>query len=218
MSVDVRYLVCGMLLGAAVQCAGFTRREQLRSALAWRSPAGVRTLLYTAGLGMAAAALLCWLAVVDVDLLAIGPLNGSVLAGGVLFGAAMGLCGATPFTFAAGAGGGRLLESLCGLAGCALGAWAAQWVPQRLADGLFPPVYGTLYRLTLKDPWLLGGSFGALACTGVVVCVLALAVRLPEAAPVHIAQEEPPQAAPNTADPDTSPDAGDDHAKEDEPD
>lgn len=178
MTGDLLYPACGVLLGLALQAAGLTRREGLNGALALTSGRQVRRALYALGLGMILMALLCWLAVIDVDQLIIVPLDADVLLGGLIFGLAAGACGAVPLTMAAGVGGGRLTESVCGLAGCAAGAALAGILPQRVAAGLFTPLEGTIFRLTLWDPYLLGGAFLSLACIGLVICVLALFARV----------------------------------------
>lgn len=164
----------GLLFGATLESAGFSCKGRARGLT---SRGGLRTLLMTLGLGMVLTALLCWLAVIDVDRLVISPLTSGVLIGALIFGAAVGLIGGLPCTFFSGLGGGEVLLCLCGVLGCAAGAMLGTLLPDGLADGLFAPMPGTLFRLTLVDPWLLGGEFGALACLGALVCVAALFVR-----------------------------------------
>lgn len=173
-------LICGACLGAALYLGGWARSGAIRGAAGCSRWEAARTWLDTLGWGMALTAALCWLAVIDVDRLRVVPLTANVLAGGALFGVCAGLSGYLPLTSLAGIGAGRLLESLCAALGCVLGAWLGGFIPQDLLAGLFPAVPGTLFRLTLRDPWLLGGSFASLACLGALLCVLSLAFRAPK--------------------------------------
>ena len=184
----------GLLLGMILQRAGLTSHDGGQAAAGFLSRPHARTVLYALGLGMVFNALLCYLAVTDVELLDVRPLDSTLLLSGVLFGAAAGLCGATPATLLAGLGGGRFVESLCGLLGCAAGALLVRLLPVRLLPDLFSPVEGTLFRLTLTDPFLFGGAFASLACAGVLVCVCALLIR-------------PRPASPPAADPPAAPEA-----------
>lgn len=168
----------GLLLGITIQACGFSRREGLDGAVAFRHGAGVRTLLYTIGLGMMLTSVLCWLAVIDVDLLRIHPLHSGVLIGGALCGLAIGISGRTPVTMLCALGGERVLEALCGIAGCVAGAWLAPLLPVDGLQTLFTPVEGTLFRLTLNDPWLLSGGTLAFLCLGVLLCCTALFVPM----------------------------------------
>lgn len=172
-------LVCGVCLGVALTVSGWTTPENLRGAAGCSRWAAVRTWLDTLGLGMALTAALCWLAVIDVDRLRVVPLTANVLAGGVVFGLCAGLSGYLPLTSLAGIGAGRVWESLCALAGCVLGAWLGTLLPGEMLTGLFPAVPGTLFRLTLQDPWLLDGGFASLACLGALLCAVSLAFRPP---------------------------------------
>ena len=185
--------VGGLLLGMAVQRLGLTERERVTGALALRRRNVVKALLYALGVGMMLVAFLGWLAVIDVDNLMVTPLNGGVLLGGVLFGAAAGLTGMTPGTALAMTGGGRALEGLCGVAGCLAGA--ALWhFAAPVADALrgwVPETAQTLFRVTLTEPYVLAGGFLGLGCLGAVVWVLGAAVR-PE---IIEAQEPPMQTA-----------------------
>ena len=69
-------LLCGLLLGLTLHWTGFSRPHALRDALALRRSPALRSALYALGASMMLTALLCWLAVIDVDLLAVLPLLG----------------------------------------------------------------------------------------------------------------------------------------------
>lgn len=168
----------GLLLGITVQAAGFSRREGVDGALALRHGAAVRTLLYLVGAGMLMTSALCWLAVIDVDLLSIAPLHSGVVLGGVLCGVAVGLSGRCSLTALCAVGGGRLLEALCCVAGCVAGVYLAPLLPVQRLQGLFSPVEGTLFSLTLRDPWLLAGGNLGLCCLGLLICCIALCVPM----------------------------------------
>ena len=170
-------IICGFLLGTAIQLSGFSWTDHVRQALRLADWLHLRVLLYTLGLGMMMTACLCYLAVIDVDLLEITPLTSKLLLGGVVFGVGVGVSGLLPGTALAGIGGGRFAESLCGVLGCVAGRMLVGVLPVVSLPALFPPVEGTLFRLTLTDPYLLGGSFAALACLGVLLCTAALCFR-----------------------------------------
>lgn len=199
MTIDLRYPLFGLALGLAIQQCGAADRDRVLRTAACKSKSGARIVLCGLGIGMILTALLCWLAVIDVDLLRIVPLTGTLLCSALLFGAGVGLCGATPFTLLGGLGAGRFTESLCGVAGCAVGAWLGSYLPQGIDVPLFSPVEGTLFRLTLTDPFLLGGSFASLACTGAVLWVISLFLRI---VPAPLPSEpEATHDAPVVADP-----------------
>lgn len=181
----------GLLFGMAVQGCGFSRAEELAGAATFRRGAASRTVLYLLGIGMVLTAGLCYLAVIDVDWVEVVPLHGGTVLGGVLFGLAVGLAGIVPGTTVTGLGGGRLLESLCGLVGCVAGACLGTVLPLENLHAFLPQVDGTVFRLTLVDPWLMQGGFLGLACLGVLLCVVALFI------PVRAAPEEVPQEAPD---------------------
>ncbi len=197
------YGALGLLFGLAAQGGGFSRREGVSGAVGFLRWDSARTALYTLGLGMILTAGLCYLAVIDVDQLLIAPLHAGMLLGGVVFGIAMGAGGLLPGTALCGIGGGRLLESLCGAVGCVAGAWLGSLLPVERLQTLFTPLEGTLFHLTLRDPQLLSGSFLALACLGVVVCVAALCVprmRRPESEDLMAVEgSAPPEEAPDDA-------------------
>ena len=118
----------GLLLGLATQAAGLTDARRFQHLVALRRNDMLKTVLAFLGFGALMVAFLGWLAVLDVDLLAVRSLNGATLLGGVLAGVAVWLCGLMPGTALGGIGGGRLWESLCAVAGCFVGALALPWV------------------------------------------------------------------------------------------
>lgn len=197
----------GLWVGMALQVSGFSGAAQLSGEQAGRRGAAQRALLYTLGLGMMLSALLCWLAVIDVDWIEVAPLHAGTILGGIMFGMAAGLTEMTPATALTGLGGGRFWESLCGVLGCAAGAALGSRLPLEGVQALAPRAEGTLFHLTLRDGFALPGGFSALACLGLLVCTVALMIpmvrrqdappeeELPDGAP-HPEMEEPPAEAP----------------------
>lgn len=186
--------LCGLLLGLMLHWAGFTRQDALRNALGLRRSFAVRSGLYAVGAGMALTALLCWLAVIDVDTVEVLPLSLGALTGGAVFGAAAALAGYTPLTAFGGLGGGAAAEALCCMAGCLLGAWVLPGM-----DGLLAPLRtaapyaaATLFEVTLDEPWLLDGGFLGQGCAGLLL--MAAAVCSPSPRIVQEVNGEAPSA------------------------
>lgn len=177
----------GLMCGAALHGLHLDQADTVRAALAWQNKSVRKALLWASGSMAVLTSLLMWLAVIDVDELPIVLLTGETLIGGAVAGVALGLTGFTPETALAGAGGGRFTESLCAVAGSAA-AWALLPRIRGLATGAadwFAPVESTVFKVTLDKPFLLGGGFLAQGCVGLLLLVMALAVRrwLPEPAP-----------------------------------
>lgn len=187
--------VMGLLLGLLLRWTGLFRADNLRLALGLRRGRGdwfdpLRSALTALGYAMALTAFLCWLAVIDVDDIAVLPLSLGALLGGGVLGIAAGLCGFTPMTAFAGLGAGNALEALCVLAGCFAGSFLL-----RPLDGLLAPLRSaapyanaTLFRMTLNDPWLLSGGFLGQACAGLLLVVIALCI--PSRKPVILTDAE----------------------------
>ena len=178
--------VTGLLLGITAQAAGLTDPQRVRDTVALRRFGLLKTLLAFLGFGALMTALLGWLAVLDVDLLTVHPLDGATLLGGVLLGVGVWLCGLLPGTALGGIGGGRLWESLCAVAGCLVGAAALPWVTawaQPLRSAVWSQA--TLFRVTQDAPYLLPGSFLGLGIFGLVL--LGLAAYVPAE---HAVREE----------------------------
>lgn len=187
--------VMGLLMGLLLRWTGFFRADNLRLALGlrrghsgWFAP--LRSGLTAIGYAMAMTALLCWLAVIDVDDIEVLPLSLGALLGGGLLGIAAGLCGFTPATAFAGLGAGNAAEALCVLAGCFAGTWLL-----RPLDTVFAPLHtaapyaaATLFEVTLDEPWLLSGGFLGQACAGLLLAVIALCIPSPK--PVILTDEE----------------------------
>lgn len=197
--------IIGLLLGLALHWAGFSRPAALRDTLAVRCCHPLRSGLYLLGVTLLLTALLCWLAVIDVDAIEVLPLSAGVLAGGAVFGVAAGLCGFTPLTAFAGIGGGPVWEALCTAAGCLLGAWCLPLLDAPLAAlAALPPLSPTtLFRTTLDEPFLLGGGFLGQGCLGLLLMTLAACIPsnrcsrpMPEITPAtESGQEIVPEAA-----------------------
>lgn len=168
----------GLLLGLTLYWTGLSRPEGLRAAMALRCCHPLRSLLYAIGVPMALTALLCYLAVIDVDGITVLPLTAGALAGGALFGIAAGLCGFTPLTAFAGLGSSRWPEALCTLAGCLAAALALPHLtaPLEALRALPPQSATTLFEVTLDEPFLLGGGFLGQACAGLLLMAIAVCV------------------------------------------
>lgn len=190
--------VLGLLTGLLLRWNGFSRPAQPRLALGLKRSCALRSALTALGWGMAGTALLCWLAVIDVDQIEVLPLSAGALVGGLLFGIAAGLCGFTPTTAFAGLASAPL-EALCVLAGCFAGAWL---LPE--LDGLLSPLRtavpysaATLFQVTLDEPCLLDGGFLGQGCAGLLLAAVALCIPSPR--PILLtdiaAPAEPPAAA-----------------------
>ena len=197
----------GLLTGILLYWTGLCQPEGLCRALSLRRSTELRSGLSALGYAIAGTALLGWLAVLDVDTIQVLPLTPGALLGGALLGVCCGLCGFTPSTAFAGAGGGSpaaavVPEALCVLAGCGGMAWLLPVLSGPMA-ALQSPVWadGTLFRVTLDENYLLDGGFLALGCGGLLIAVIGLCIPNPkpkqaeEAAPLP--PEEPaPAAAP----------------------
>lgn len=195
----------GLLLGIGLQRCALTARYTVRRNMALHQRDLLRRVLMLTGWATVLTAFLCWLAVIDVDTLRVLPLNAGTLAGAVVFGAAAGATGLLPGTVPASIGGGRGLEGLCALAGCALGALLlrkGQPLLIRLQEVL-PLSAATLFRVTLDEPYLLPGGFLAQGCVGGVLMAVALLI------PKDPAPDQPAPVVPDVPAPDVSLDAQD---------
>lgn len=170
--------ILGLLLGLTLRWTRLCHPGALRTALALRISHILRSLLYLLGAGVALTALLMWLAVIDVDEIAVLPLSAGTLVGGAIFGVAMALAGYTPLTAFAGVGGGQTLQALCTLAGCLTGALLLPLLEQPLSalQALPPHSVTTLFRTTLDEAYLLGGGFLGQGCTGLLLMVIAACI------------------------------------------
>lgn len=194
----------GMLVGLLLRWTGFAQTDHTRLALALRRGdsrrcQALRSGLTAIGWGLILTALLCWLAVIDVDTIEVLPLSLGVLAGGALLGIAAGLCGATPMSAFAVLGGGNALEALCVLAGCwgmtlLLPSLETTLTPLQTAE---PYLDATLFRVTLDEPWVAEGGFLGQACVGAMLAVIGLCIPSPQRAdaPVPAGEELAPPAS-----------------------
>lgn len=87
----------GLALGWIFQRAGLARPHTLKEALGMRQRSLWRMLLIALGTATVCVAFLGWLAVLDVDHLEILPLNGTLVVGSLILGAAMGFTGLYPW-------------------------------------------------------------------------------------------------------------------------
>ncbi len=187
--------LCGLYLGLALQWTGFHRQEGLRDALALRRSYALRSGLYAQGVATAMTALLCWLAVIDVDGIQVFPLSAGTLVGGLLFGVASGVCGFTPGTAFASLGGGKPLPALCVLAGCLVGTWLLPLLetPFAALREMAPRSDATLFRVTLDEPFLLDGGFLGQGCAGLLLAAIAICIpspRMEESEALAVMSEE----------------------------
>ncbi len=186
----------GLLTGLLLHWSRLDRRDELQASLALRRTLALRSGLTALGWAMAMTALLCWLAVIDVDTITLLPLSLGAILGGGLFGVAMALCGFTPTTAFAGLTF-HPLEALCLLLGCGgmtllLPELDSLLAPLCTADPYLP---ATLFRVTLDKPFLLSGGFLGLGCLGAVLIAIALCIPNPPAAGAAAAVPHPAEPA-----------------------
>lgn len=189
----------GLLTGLTLRWSGLWQPRGLRDALALRRRHVCRSGLYALGAATAMTALLCYLAVIDVDEIVVLPLSAGALAGGAVFGVCAALAGYTPLTAFTGLGGLRL-DALCTIAGCFAGTLLLPLLEQPLAAlrALPPHVNATLFQVTLDESYLLGGGFLAQGCAGLLLAVIAMCIPSHRAARVEPIMAPParPTAAP----------------------
>jgi len=190
--------LAGLALGIAAQRLHLHRREELRCAVGLLAPGLLRTLLLMLGAGTMLTALMMWLAVIDVDTVAVLPLDGGTLIGGVLFGAALGYAGLAPGTSGVLLGAGRLLEGFSAVAGCVAGAFLLPLLEPvfSVLRGWLAPRAATWFQVTLAEPYLFAGGFLGQGCLGLVIFAAALCIRR--------AHETPPEPEPAALVPETS--------------
>ena len=193
MSVYLLPGLLGLLLGLVLRWTRLCSPYVLREALALRLSHGLRTLLFAIGCAMALAALLMWLAVIDVDGVAVLPLSAGVLAGGAVFGMAAALSGYTPLTAFPGAVAGNRLEALCTLLGCLAGSLLLPLLESPLAalQALPPQSAATVFRVTLDEEFLLGGGFLGQGCAGLLLAAIAVCLPSNLVAARRAAEAEP---------------------------
>lgn len=197
--------VMGLMTGLLLHWAGFDREANLRLALGLRRSYALRTALTAVGWAMALTALLMWLAVIDVDAIAVLPLSLGVLLGGALLGVCAGLCGFTPLSAFAGAGTPDALSALPVLAGCFAGGWLLPVLdaPFSALREAAPYAAATLFEVTLDEPFLLSGGFLAQGCAGLLGAVIALCIPSPRMVIIDV----PQPSADADSDADSNPDA-----------
>lgn len=187
----------GLALGLTLHWTGLDRPAAVRDVLALRRSYPRRSALYALGFAMLLTAFLCWLAVIDVDTIEVLPLSGGVLLGGVIFGAAAGVCGFLPTALPAALGGGPFTEALCACGGFL----TASLLLPRLSGltawlGQLPPLSaGTLFRVTLDEPFLLEGGFLGQGLTGLLLMTTAICLPGPRRQQAAEPAADPPVAA-----------------------
>lgn len=168
----------GLALGWLFQRMGLSHPGVLTEALRLRRRTLWRTLLVALGTATLCVAFLGWLAVLDVDHLEILPLNGTLVLGSLLLGAAMGFTGYTPGAALAQLGGGKPLAGLCAVGGGIAGAvcYRLAAAPLNALNGWLPEASGTLFRTTLASPYLLSGGFMLHGAVGITLLAVGLCV------------------------------------------
>lgn len=201
-------LILGLLLGLTLHWVGFSRPKGLRNVLALHRRNILRSALYVLGVPMALTALLCWLAVIDVDGIVVLPLTPALLAGAAIYGVAVGLAGCTPLTAFALLGGSHWAEALCTLAGCAVAGWLLPMLSASLTALREALILSdaTLFRMTLDEPFLLGGGFAGQAWAGLLLMTIAICVLPRRAVPSPAVAEDPAAPAADTPESDPLPD------------
>lgn len=166
----------GLVLGWILQRAGLAQPQTLKEVLGMRQRSLWRMLLLALGTAVICVAFLGWLAVLDVDHLEILPLNGTLVAGSLVLGAAVGFTGYTPGSILAQLGGGKPLAGLCAVAGGVAGAicYALVAAPVTELNSWFPEAVGTLSRTTLSSPYLLAGGFMLHGAVGIILLAVGL--------------------------------------------
>lgn len=173
--------------------------DGLRDTLRFRPSHALKAALWALGTAIAAMALLCWLAVMDIDRIVPLPLHAGTLAGGMLFGVCTALCGFTPGTALAGIASRKPMRALCAALGCLAGAWLVRYVPTEAVRGLWEAPAGTLFRMTLTEPYWFGGGFLRQGCIGLALMLLGL--LMPSG--VRWTREIPPEKPTESAEPET---------------
>lgn len=186
--------MAGLMVGIAAGNLGLGERLRLRRALAGRDLGVLRALLLALGAGTMLAALLMWLAVIDVDTLPVTALHGGTVLGGIVFGAVLGRLGLAPGTAPVVLGSGLMLEGLCAAAGCAAGAVCLNYAREVFAplQHWLPGWTGTWFRVTLDKPFLFDGGFLGQGCIGLVLVAAALCIRVRGAQVQPSAEETAP--------------------------
>ncbi len=162
-------LAAGFLFGFLLQKGGVTRYDVIIGQLLLKDFTVVKVMLSAVVTGMIGVHLLR-----SLGLAALHPKSGSfgsVIPGGLIFGAGFGLLGYCPGTLAGAAGQGSLDALLGGIAGVLIGAGVfAQFYPKLdraiLARGAFGEM--TLPQLIKASPWQV--------VPGVAIAIVALLV------------------------------------------
>ena len=190
---------CGLLLGMALSAARLVSPDGLRDTLRFLPSHALKAALWALGTAIAAMALLCWLAVMDIDRIVPLPLHAGTLAGGMLFGVCAALCGFTPGTALTGIASRKPMRALCAALGCLAGAWLVRYVPTEAIRGLWEAPAGTLFRMTLTEPYWFGGGFLRQGCIGLALMLLGL--LMPSG--VRWTRQIPPEKPTESAEPET---------------
>lgn len=190
---------CGLLLGMSLSAARLISPDELRDTLRFRPSHALKAALWALGTAIAAMALLCWLAVMDIDRIVPLPLHAGTLTGGMLFGVCAALCGFTPGTALTGIASRKPMRALCAALGCLAGAWLVQYVPTEAVRGLWEAPAGTLFRMTLTEPYWFGGGFLRQGCIGLALMLLGLLMP----SDVRWTREIPPEKPTESAEPET---------------
>ena len=91
------------------------------------------------------------------------------------------------------------MRALCAALGCLAGAWLVRYVPTEAIRRLWEAPAGTLFRMTLTEPYWFGGGFLRQGCVGLAMMLLGL--LMPSG--VRWTRQIPPEKPTESAEPET---------------
>lgn len=171
--------LCGLMLGLTLHGAWLQNPDDWRDVWGMKRSCTLKAVLWAVGLSVALMAFLCYLAVMDVDRIEPLPLHAGSILGGVAFGVLAAICGFTPGTALVGLSGRKPLQACCTAVGCLLGAWLATLIPWDAVQNLWRAPAGTLFRMTLDEPYWLEGGFFRQGCIGLALMLLGMVIPAP---------------------------------------
>ena len=186
--------LCGLLLGMALFAAQLISPDGLRDTLRFRPSHAVKATVWALGVAIACMALLCWLAVMDIDRIAPLQLHFGTLVGGAIFGVCAALGGYTPATAMPGVAGRKPLGALCAALGCLAGGLLVRKLPAAAIQRLWEAPAGTLFRMTLEEPYWFAGGFSRQGAIGLALMLLGLLMPSGQRRMQELPPEKPEEA------------------------